>query len=147
MLIERNAIAVGEVIAGSIQENSWFNVQAWGGADGFPEIADPDLNCLAVEDSPPSLDVVVNSGGLFLDEIAYRVPSSQNVTFTDVSATRYDIIQYTPSLAEPFNRKAGTSTPGATTADSGSLIVAEIHLTSGITTIPDANITDKRVLV
>jgi hypothetical protein len=147
MRIERNAAAIAEAIAGTIDNLEWFLVQNWGGADGFPRIDDLNTNCEASEDSPASLDVIISPGGLFLDDQAYRVPTQQTVTFTDVGATRYDIIQYTPGIDNPFNRKAGTSTPGATTADSGSIIVAEIHLTSGITQIFTVNITDKRVIV
>ena len=146
MRIERNAAAIAESIAGTIDALEWFLVENWGGGDGFPR-TNGNLNCKAVEDSPVSLDVIISTGGLFLDSQAYRIENTATVTFTDVGAERYDIIQFTPNILNPFNRKVGTSTPGATPADAGSIIVAEIHLTIGITTIPDANITDKRAIV
>lgn len=98
---------------------------------------------LVEEDSPASLDVIVTVGLAVVDGKPIERETVVTVTFTDQSNDQYDLIEIDKNgvistLADNGEGEA---------ASSGKEALADIHLTSGITEIPTANITDRRTLV
>jgi hypothetical protein len=115
------------------------------GADGAPD------ELKVIEDTPPSMKVLVKAGSAIIDGQAYRLrEDTLTPTITaPVTNNRIDLVQGVLGVQgalDSISVKTGQEnvSPSPPTVDSGAIALATILLTPSTTTIEDADITDVR---